>query len=78
MIHLNLFHLTLIFQNSHLHQEKPSKRIHNAIDVESRLKRIDYNDNLCYVKNFNPNGDLKTHFDILKKDRIPVRTVGRK
>lgn len=49
----------------------------SAVDVESRLKRIDYNDNLCYVKNFNPNSDLKTHFEILKKDyRIPVRTIG--
>ena len=48
-----------------------------SIDLESRLKRIDYNDNLCYVKNFNPNSDLKTHYDILKKDyRIPVRTIG--
>ena len=48
-----------------------------SVDLESRLKRIDYNDNLCYVKNFNPNSDLKTHYDILKKDyRIPVRTIG--
>lgn len=48
-----------------------------AIDVESRLKRIDFNDNLCYVKNYNPNSDLKTHYEILKKDyRIPIRKIG--
>lgn len=48
-----------------------------AVDVESRLKRIDFNDNRCYVKNYNPNSDIKTHYEVLKKDyRVPVRTLG--
>ena len=48
-----------------------------AVDLESRLKRIDFNDNLCYVKEYNPNSDLKTHYEVLKKDyRVPVRIHG--
>ena len=48
-----------------------------TVDVESRLKRIDYSDNKCYVKEYNPYSDIKSHYGIIKKDyRVPVRTLG--
>lgn len=53
------------------------KKYAASIDVESRLKRIDFNDNLCYVKDYKPNSDLLSHYEIIKKDyRIPVRIIG--
>lgn len=53
------------------------KKYASSIDVESRLKRVDFNDNLCYVKDYKPNTNLLSHYEILKKDyRIPVRTIG--
>ena len=43
------------------------------IDVESALKRIDYADNKCFVKNYNKNR-IDCHPQILDKDyRVPVR-----
>lgn len=45
----------------------------NNIDVESRLKNIDFNDNRCFVKDYKKNSDLKVHSEIIEKDyRIPV------
>ena len=50
-----------------------------AIDTESRLKRIGYADNLCYVKDFRsqdvPEGGDKEVFD--KDFRTPIRLGGR-
>tara|TARA_B100000989_G_C19493508_1_gene450902 strand:+ start:84 stop:881 length:798 start_codon:yes stop_codon:yes gene_type:complete len=50
-----------------------------AIDTESKLKRIDYSDNLCYVKNYisqdTPAGGDKEVFD--KDYRTPIRIFGR-
>ena len=43
------------------------------IDIESRLKNIDYKDNLCYVKDYKKCSDIKAHPEIINKDyRIPV------
>jgi len=43
------------------------------IDVESRLKNIDYKDNLCFVKDYKKCSDIKVHPKIVNKDyRIPV------
>jgi hypothetical protein len=45
----------------------------NNIDVESRLKNIDFNDTRCFVKDYKKNSDLKVHPEIIEKDyRIPV------
>ena len=50
-----------------------------AIDTESRLQRIGYADNLCYVKDFRsqevPEGGDKEVFD--KDFRTPIRLGGR-
>ena len=53
-----------IFQHSFYTGKAEASGYAKAIDVESRLKRIDFNDNLCYVKTYNPNSDLKTHYEI--------------
>ncbi len=50
-----------------------------SIDTESRLKRLGYSDNLCYVKDFRsqavPEGGDKVVFD--KDFRVPDRVCGR-
>jgi hypothetical protein len=50
-----------------------------TIDIDSKLKNIDYKDNLCYVKDYKENSyiDVEPHKTVFDKDyRIPLRTLG--
>ena len=50
-----------------------------TIDIDSKLKNIDYKDNLCYVKDYKENSyiDVEPYKTVFDKDyRIPFRTLG--
>jgi len=59
-------------------KDDPSKYF-EAIDIESKLKNIDYKTNSCYVKDYKENSSISTnpYNNVFDKDyRIPLRVMG--